>query len=114
MHPLPPLTELRAFEAVARRMSFKAAADELGVTATAISHQIRLLEQFCGQRLFRRRPRPITLTEAGLKLYPVINDGFSRFAEAITATRQQATQQPLRVTATNAFAARWLVPRLPH
>jgi LysR family glycine cleavage system transcriptional activator len=59
MHRLPPLTELRAFEAAARHVSFKKAAAELGLTPTAISHQIRLLEQYCGTALFRRRPRPL-------------------------------------------------------
>ena len=54
MNKLPPLIELRAFEATARHISFKKAAAELGVTPTAISHQIRLLEQYCGRALFRR------------------------------------------------------------
>src|SRR6516162_1572857 len=89
MHKLPPLIELRAFEAAARHLSFKKAAAELGVTPTAISHQIGLLEQYCGRALFRRRPRPLSLTDAGARLFP------------------------LRVTTTNAFASRWLVPRLP-
>ena len=61
MEKLPPLIELRAFDAVARHLSFKKAAAELGVTPTAISHQIRLLEHYCGRSLFRRRPRPISL-----------------------------------------------------
>lgn len=56
MRKLPPLASLRAFEAAARRLSFERAAVELGVTPTAISHQIRILEEFCGQALFRRRP----------------------------------------------------------
>ena len=113
MLKLPPLTELRAFEAAARHMSFKAAADELGVTATAISHQIRLLEQFCGQPLFRRRPRPMTLTAAGDRLFPVVRDGLVKFAMAFSSIRGGTKGWPLRLTATNAFAGRWLVPRLP-
>ncbi len=56
MRRLPPLAQLRAFEAAARNLSFKKAAAELAVTPTAISHQIQLLEDFCGQKLFRRRP----------------------------------------------------------
>ena len=63
----------RAFEAAARHSSFKSAAAELGVTPTAISHQIRLLEQHCGQPLFRRQPRPLGLTLAGEQLFPVIS-----------------------------------------
>ncbi|MER9852165.1 LysR family transcriptional regulator [Mesorhizobium sp. M0106] len=53
-------------------MSFRKAATELGVTPTAISHQIRLLEEVCGQLLFRRRPRPLVLTGVGERLFPVI------------------------------------------
>ena len=75
MHKLPPVTELRAFEAAARQVSFKKAAAELGLTPTAISHQIRLLEQYCGTALFRRRPRPLALTETGARLFPVVRDG---------------------------------------
>jgi LysR family glycine cleavage system transcriptional activator len=112
MLDLPPLTELRAFEAAARHLSFKAAASELGVTPTAISHQIRLLEQHCGQPLFRRRPRPMALTAAGERLFPVIRDGLAKFAIAFSSVRGDK-RGPLRVTATNAFAGRWLVPRLP-
>jgi LysR family transcriptional regulator, glycine cleavage system transcriptional activator len=112
MLTLPPLTELRAFEAAARHLSFKAAADELGVTPTAVSHQIRLLEQHCGQSLFRRRPRPLALTAAGERLFPVIRDGLAKFSIAFSSIRGDRTS-PLRVTATNAFAGRWLVPRLP-
>jgi LysR family glycine cleavage system transcriptional activator len=75
MNKLPPLIELRAFDAAARHLSFKKAAAELGVTPTAISHQIRLLERYCGRALFRRRPRPLSLTEAGARLFPIIRDG---------------------------------------
>jgi LysR family glycine cleavage system transcriptional activator len=112
MQKLPPLIELRAFEAAARHMSFKAAAAELGVTPTAISHQIRLFERYCGRPLFRRRPRPLALTDAGARLFPVIRDGLEAFAAAISAVREDADRQPLRVSTTNAFASRWLLPRL--
>lgn len=114
MTKLPPLIELRAFDAAARHLSFKKAAVELGVTPTAISHQIRLLEQYCGRALFRRRPRPLSLTEAGARLFPVIRDGLEAFAEAIVAVKRDGDRQPLRITTTNAFASRWLVPRLPR
>lgn len=112
MRKLPPLAELRAFEAAARCLSFKQAAAELGVTPTAVSHQIKLLEAFCGQPLFRRQPRPVALTWAGQQLFPVVRDGFGSFAEAINGIRAGGAGGRLRVTATNAFAARWLVPRL--
>ena len=114
MKKLPPLIELRAFEAAARHLSFKEAATELGVTPTAISHQIRMLEQYCGIALFRRRPRPLSLTQSGARLFPVVRDGLDAFASTLAAIRRHGDRQPLRVTTTNAFASRWLVPRLPR
>ena len=90
----------------------KAAASELGVTPTAISHQIRLLERHCGQPLFRRRPRPMALTAAGERLFPIVRDSLAKFAIAFSAVRGDK-RGPLRVTATNAFAGQCLVPRLP-
>lgn len=112
MQRLQPLTELRAFASAARHLSFKAAAAELGVTPTAVSHQIRLLEGFVGQALFRRRPRPLSLTRAGEALFPVVQAGFEAMAEALGQLRQDAASGTLRVTATNAFASRVLVPAL--
>src|SRR4029079_1326957 len=113
MQKLPPLIELRAFDAAARHLSFKKAAAELGVTPTAISHQIRLLEQHCGRTLFRRRRRLLSRTEAGARLFPAVRSGLEAFSVAIAAVKRDSNQQPLRVTTTNAFASRWLVPRLP-
>ncbi|TMJ01878.1 MAG: LysR family transcriptional regulator [Alphaproteobacteria bacterium] len=113
MRKLPPLGSLRAFEAAARHMSFREAAIELGVTPTAVSHQIRLLEQICKQPLFRRRPRPLALTRAGERLFPVVRNGFDSFATAIASASAGVGERALRVTSPNAFASRWLVPRLP-
>ena len=93
-------------------MSFKRAAAELSVTPTAISHQIRQLESYCGLSLFRRHPRPLSLTDAGARLFPVIRDGLDGFAAAIAAVRREGDKQPLRVTTTNACASHWLVPLL--
>jgi LysR family transcriptional regulator, glycine cleavage system transcriptional activator len=112
MRRLPPLIGLRAFEAAARHLSFKSAAHELGVTPTAISHQIRLVEQHCGQRLFRRQPRPLSLTAAGKQLFPTIRDGLNQFAEALAELGKVEVVHGLRVTTTSAFAARWLLPKL--
>ena len=67
MRKLPPLAELRAFEAAARHLSFKDAASELARTPTAISHQVRLLEQFCGLPLFRRRSQVLQLSTSSIK-----------------------------------------------
>lgn len=89
MKTLPPLKALRAFEAAARHMSFKAAAEELNLTPTAISHQIRLLETVLGAVLFRRRPRPLTLTSAGTALFPVVRSGFESISGAFATLRAE-------------------------
>jgi LysR family transcriptional regulator, glycine cleavage system transcriptional activator len=109
-----PLASLRAFEATARHMSFKRAAAELGVTPTAISHQIHLLEEICRQPLFRRRPRPLALTIAGERLFPTLRNSFDACAAAIASISKGTEHRLLRVTSPNAFASRWLVPRLPQ
>jgi LysR family transcriptional regulator, glycine cleavage system transcriptional activator len=114
MRHLPPLSSLRTFEAVARLGSLRLAAEELNVTPTAVSHQITGLENYCGQTLFRRRPRPLALTEAGERLFPLIRDGLDLFAAAMTQLREPGrVVRRLRVSTTNAFAARCLVPMLP-
>ena len=113
MRKLPPLRSLQAFEAAARLGSFKSAAAELHVTPTAISHQIRLLERTCGYRLFDRHPKSLELTGAGARLYPGLRDGFDILVSAVTSIAETGTPVPLRVTSPNAFASRWLVPRLP-
>ncbi len=93
-------------------MSFKEAAAELGVTPTAISHQVRLLEDHCGCRLFLRRPRPLALTRAGEQLFPTLRNGLDAFASAIASLSTAGWEKPLRLTAPLAFGSRWLVPRL--
>jgi LysR family glycine cleavage system transcriptional activator len=114
MRKLPPLASLRAFEAAGRHLSFKDAAAELGVTPTAISHQIRLLEEICGRPLFQRRPRPLALTGAGERLFPVLRNGLDAFATAILLMSENTRQSALRVTSPSAFASHWLIPRLPQ
>lgn len=113
MRKLPPLRALQAFEAAARLGSFKSAAVELHVTPTAISHQVRLLETTCGHRLFHRHPLPLELTGAGARLFPGLRDGFDTLVSAMASLAGTGTPIPLRVTSPNAFASRWLVPRLP-
>ncbi|MGZ5198370.1 MAG: LysR substrate-binding domain-containing protein [Telluria sp.] len=107
---LPPLNGLRAFEAAARHMSFKDAADELCVTPTAISHQVRNLENLMGVRLFRRTPRTLAITEAGARLYPALKDSFDRLSYAIE--HLDVSGQTLNVTCTKAFATKILIPAL--
>lgn len=112
MRSLPPLNALRAFEATARHRSFQAAARELAVTPTAVSHQVRHLEAICGQPLLRRRPRPVAPTPAGAHLFPALRESFDAIAAAVAELGEEARRRPLRVTATTAFASRWLIPRL--
>src|ERR1700759_4309762 len=112
MRKLPPLRALQAFEAAARHHSFAAAASELGVTPTAISHQIRQLEAACGTKLFQRRPRPLLLTSAGARLYPALRNGFDALASAIALLNEEDSEAPLRGTSPSAFAGKWLVPQL--
>lgn len=108
---IPALSSLRAFEAAARLRSFKQAADELAVTATAISHRIRALETELGCLLFVRKTRAIELTSAGQSLYTAVRDGFDTIAASVDSLRQRA-RPSVRISTTPAFAAKWLVPRL--
>ncbi len=110
---LPPLGSLRAFEAAARHLSFKDAGAELSVTPTAISHQIRGLEEYLHFPLFRRLTRALELTSEGRAMLPKVREGLQCFAAAIESTRQHATAGRLVVTSPPAFAARWLIRRLP-
>ena len=109
---LPPLSALRAFEAAARHGSFKQAAQELAVTPTAISHQIRTLEEHAGLALFERRARKVMLTDAGAQLYPVLRDGFDAFAAVMERLTRRRRRAQVTISATIAFTARWLVPRV--
>ncbi|MBW4985202.1 LysR family transcriptional regulator [Mameliella sp. CS4] len=113
MRRLPPLHALRAFEAAARHLHFARAAAELHLTPTAISHQIRQLEETLGVRLFHRYPRPIRLSAEGAALYPVLRESFDRMSSAIAGISQPDRDRPLTVSVTVAFASLWLMRRLP-
>lgn len=110
---LPPLSSLRAFEAAARHLSFKDAATELSVTPTAISHQIRGLEEYLDFPLFKRLTRALELTREGRAMLPKVREGLECFAAAIESTRQVVFGGRLVVTSPPAFAARWLIRHLP-
>lgn len=109
---LPPLGSLRAFEAAARHLSFKLAAEELHVTPAAISQQIKGLEDYLGVRLFVRLTRALAITPQGEAMLPGIRAGFDCLAEAVGSVHADAAGG-LNVTAPPSFATRWLVPRLP-
>lgn len=110
---LPPLHALRAFEAAARHLHFAHAADELGLTPTAISHQVRQLEANLGVELFCRFPRPVRLTVAGKTLFPVLRTALDQIAGTVNQLSVNTAETPLRLSVTMAFASRWLMPRLP-
>jgi LysR family transcriptional regulator, glycine cleavage system transcriptional activator len=109
---LPPLNALRTFEAAARHLSFTAAAEELCVTAAAVSHQIRSLEDHLGTELFHRSGRALALTEAGMLLLPDVREAFALLINATRGLRRHAFAGPLTVAVPPSFAAKWLVPRL--
>src|SRR5438270_1645530 len=110
--PLLPLNALRAFEAIARHMSFARAADELHVTPAALSHQIRGLEEQLGLSLFTRRTRAIELTEAGRTLYPGLHSGFESVRGAIARLGRERDANVLVISANPGLVAKWLMPRL--
>ena len=109
---LPPLSALRAFEAAARLMSFRAAADELGLTQSAISHQVAGLEAHFATRLFDRAGRRVALSEAGRILFPFVRDGFDRMTQGTDLLRRSRLSEDLRVQVYVTVAVRWLIPRL--
>lgn len=110
---LPPLNALRAFEAAARHLSFKLAGEELAVTPTAISHQIRSLEDYLGFALFHRLTRAIELTAKGRAMLPKVREGLDAFAAAIESTRRHDEGGRLLVSSPPTFLARWLIRHLP-
>lgn len=108
---LPPLLALRFFEATARWLSVKLAAEELCVTPGAVSQQLRKLEDFLGCPLFERLPRGLALTPAGREYQATCQEALAMIARA-TAKLTQTQRQTIVVSCTPQFAAQWLVPRL--
>ncbi len=105
---------LRTFEAAARHRSFTAAALELGTTQPAISQQLKRLESRLGIRLFDRIYRGIALTEAGLGLFLQVQAGLQQIDAGLQALSAQPAREVLQVATDFAFAAYWLMPRLPR
>jgi LysR family transcriptional regulator of beta-lactamase len=107
-----PLNALRAFEAAARHLSFTRAAIELCVTQAAVSHQVKILEQRLGAKLFRRLPRGLMITEEGQALLPALQESFDRMADMLDRFEGGHMRQVLKLGAVGTFAVGWLVPRL--
>lgn len=110
MSPLPPLSAIRAFEAVARNLSFSRAGEELGMSQAAVSYQIKVLEDRVG-RLFHRRHRHIELTELGRLLAPGVREAFEKLADSFAQAASERTEV-LSMTVVPTFASQWLAPRI--
>jgi LysR family glycine cleavage system transcriptional activator len=109
---LPSLNGLRAFEAAARHLSFTNAATELNVTQTAISHQIRRLEQELGIQLFVRQNRALALTAEAKDYLPGVRAAFNDLRLATDRLLRKDNEHVLTVSTLASFAAKWLLPRL--
>ncbi|WP_374378396.1 transcriptional regulator GcvA [Dongia sp.] len=112
-HRLPSLNALKAFWAAARHGSFVGAAEELHVTASAVSLQVRQLEQELNQKLFERTPRGLSLTAEAAAILPGINSAFQQLQETLLAKIvDDDLQGSLTLSVAPSFATKWLMPRL--
>lgn len=109
---LPSLHGLRAFEAAARCGSITQAADELNVTHSAVSHQVKALEAALGVTLIRRQGRRIALTAAGQAYHPALEAAFDQIAQATQRIAEASVRPSLTINVCASFAVRWLIPRL--
>lgn len=107
---LPPLTTLSAFEAAARNLSFKDAAQELSVTPGAVSHQIKALEGELGAALFWRRHRGVELTPEGEALFETLAAAFTRISRNLETVRSRSAGDTVTIGSTSAVASLWLSP----
>lgn len=110
---LPSLRALRAFEAVARTGGVRRAAEELHVTHSAVSHQVRTLERDLGTALLHRHGRSISLTDAGTALLPALSEGFHRISEGVAQVRASARISSVVLHVYAIAALRWLNERVP-
>lgn len=109
---LPPLRALTAFEAAARLGSFRLAAGEMGITRSAISHQVKSLELRLGVQLFRRDARRAELTQLGQTYYPAVREAFDQIEAQTRALRPPAADNELTLQVYVTVALKWLIPRL--
>lgn len=110
---LPPLNALRLFEAAGRHLSFKAAAEELHLTPSAVSHGIQSLEDWLGVPLFQRAARGLSLTETGAAYLPDVRRALDALASASAAVPGRPPVGRLTVSVAPSFGLRWLIPNLP-
>ncbi|RWE19961.1 MAG: LysR family transcriptional regulator [Mesorhizobium sp.] len=112
-YDLPSLTTLAVFEASARHLSFRVAASELNVTPSAVSRQVKAIEDELGAPLFVRNSRGVELTQAGEDLYQILASGFSRASEQVRAIKRGDRVRNVTIACTDAVASNWLIPRMP-
>jgi LysR family glycine cleavage system transcriptional activator len=105
---------LRAFEAVARHLNFRAASEEMALTQSAVSRQIQALEEEVGAALFLRHTRAVELTAAGNQLLLAVSQALPRIDSAVRQIRQSAGRKNVSLTTFASFASMWLIPRLEH
>lgn len=108
----PPITALRALESAARHLNFTRAAEELHVTQSAISHQIRHVEGLWQLKLFEKHGRTLTLTESGQVTVPVVRDFLNKISATVEGLQQRVEGGAIRVSLLQSLAFKWLVPRL--
>lgn len=109
---LPSLDLLKAFEAAARLLSFTRAGEELHLTQSAVSRQMKELEEQLGVALFQRRHRALSLTDAGQAFYPSVTQVLATMRAATDRLRALSGRRMLSVTTTQSLASLWLIPRL--
>lgn len=105
------LSWLRCFDAAAHHLSFTVAAEELFVTQSAISQQVKHLEDWLGRPLFHRTPRALTLTREGMRLHLVVNETFQMLELTLNQLRQRPSHEEITLNCSPSFAMRWLTPR---
>ena len=110
---IPPLLGLHAYEAAARHLSFAAAAEEMHLSASAVSQRVRTLEAHLGVQLFERLPRSLRLTEMGEAYLPAVRDIFEDLSAATSSLFGGSGRANLTVRVQITYAATWLAPRLP-
>ncbi|HZW14590.1 MAG TPA: transcriptional regulator GcvA [Noviherbaspirillum sp.] len=109
---LPPLPAIRAFEAAARHGGFQSAGEELHVSAGAVAHQVKQLEEWLGVTLFQRLPRGVVLTVAGQQYAQALRPLLDGLVDASDAVRRRGDERVVTVTSVPSLVARWLMPRL--
>ena len=109
-----PLNALQGFEAAARHLNMRRAGEELNLTQSAVSHQVRTLETALGRRLFAENRRRLVLTPDGKRLLIAVQQGLETISAAAVQVSDDAFSSSLSVLAPSAFSSQWLVPRLPR